>query len=147
MGVKIETLEAVKEGFEVKAYLMAKAKAVLEKPKPRARKTTEKLEVGEDVLHPKLYNALRLWRKEEAMRLGLPAYTVLQQKALLGVANTLPTTGKELLAIPDREKGRGTLWGCLAGNGGSLPAEYLKDRNLICGNKFSHLYFNELLNL
>ena len=34
------------------------------------------------------------------MRLGLPAYTVLQQKALLGVANTLPTTGKELLAIP-----------------------------------------------
>ena len=100
VGVKIETLEAVKEGFEVKAYLMAKAKAVLEKPKPRARKTTEKLEVGEDVLHPKLYNALRLWRKEEAMRLGLPAYTVLQQKALLGVANTLPTTGKELLAIP-----------------------------------------------
>ena len=86
VGVKIETLEAVKEGFEVKAYLMAKAKAVLEKPKPRARKTTEKLEVGEDVLHPKLYNALRLWRKEEAMRLG--------------VANTLPTTGKELLAIP-----------------------------------------------
>lgn len=100
VGVKIETLEAVKEGFEVKACLMAKAKAVLEKPKPRARKTTEKLEVGEDVLHPKLYNALRLWRKEEAMRLGLPAYTVLQQKALLGVANTLPTTGKELLAIP-----------------------------------------------
>lgn len=100
VGVKIETLEAVKEGFEVKAYLMAKAKAVLEKPKPRARKTTEKLEVGEDVLHPKLYNALRLWRKEEAMRLGLPAYTVLQQKALLGVANTLPTTGKELLTIP-----------------------------------------------
>ena len=47
----------------------------------------------------------------------------------------------------DREKGRGTLWGCLAGNGGSLPAEYLKDRNLIYGNKFSHLYFNELLNL
>ena len=58
------------------------------------------MEGGEDVLHPKLYNALRLWRKEEAMRLGLPAYTVLQQKALLGVANTLPTTGKELLAIP-----------------------------------------------
>ena len=100
VGVKMETLEAVKEGFEVKAYLMAKAKAILEKPKPRARKTTEKVEVGEDVLHPKLYNALRLWRKEEAMRLGLPAYTVLQQKALLGVANTLPTTGKELLAIP-----------------------------------------------
>ena len=81
------------------------------------------------------------------MRLGLPAYTVLQQKALLGVANTLPTTGKELLAIPGIGKKVAERYGCLAGNGGSLPAEYLKDRNLICGNKFSHLYFNELLNL
>ena len=78
---------------------MAKAKAILEKPKPRARKTTEKVEVGEDVLHPKLYNALRLWRKEEAMRLGLRLYRFAAE-ALLGVANTLPTTGKELLAIP-----------------------------------------------
>lgn len=34
------------------------------------------------------------------MQLGLPAYTILHQKALLGIANTLPTTGKELLAIP-----------------------------------------------
>lgn len=94
VGVKIETLEAVKEGFEVKAYLMAKAKAVLEKPKPRARKTTEKLEVGEDVLHPKLYNALRLWRKEEAMRLGLPAYTVLQQKLCWGWPTRCRQQGK-----------------------------------------------------
>lgn len=147
VGVKIETLEAVKEGFEVKAYLMAKAKAVLEKPKPRARKTTEKLEVGEDVLHPKLYNALRLWRKEEAMRLGLPAYTVLQQKALLGVANTRRQQGKNYWLYRGSGKRSRNVRGCLAGNGGSLPAEYLKDRNLICGNKFSHLYFNELLNL
>ncbi len=41
-----------------------------------------------------------MWRKEEALRLKLPAYTVLQQKALLGVANTMPTRSKELLAIP-----------------------------------------------
>ena len=47
----------------------------------------------------------------------------------------------------DRKKSCGAVWGYLAGNGGSLPAEYLKDRNLIYGNKFSHLYFNELLNL
>ncbi len=41
-----------------------------------------------------------MWRKEEALRLKLPAYTVLQQKALLLVANTMPTRSKELLAIP-----------------------------------------------
>lgn len=98
--IKMATLDAVKEGFDVKRYLQAKAKAMVEKPKPKAKKTTEKVEVGADILHPKLYNALRLWRKEESLRLNLPAYTILQQKALLGIANTLPTGSRELLAIP-----------------------------------------------
>ena len=30
----------------------------------------------------------------------LPVYTVLQQKALLGISNLLPTNTKELLAVP-----------------------------------------------
>lgn len=98
--IKMATLDAVKEGFDVKRYLQAKAKAMVEKPKPKAKKTTEKVEIGADILHPKLYNALRLWRKEESLRLNLPAYTILQQKALLGIANTLPTGSRELLAIP-----------------------------------------------
>lgn len=98
--IKMVTLDAAKEGFDVKRYLQAKAKAMVEKPKPKAKKTTEKVEIGADILHPKLYNALRLWRKEESLRLNLPAYTILQQKALLGIANTLPTGSRELLAIP-----------------------------------------------
>lgn len=98
--IKMATLDAVKEGFDVKNYLQAKARAMVEKPKPKAQKKSEKLEIGADILHPKLYNALRLWRKEESLRLNLPAYTILQQKALLGIANTLPTGSKELLAIP-----------------------------------------------
>ena len=31
---------------------------------------------------------------------GLPPYTILQQKALLGIVNTLPSNSRELLAIP-----------------------------------------------
>ena len=31
---------------------------------------------------------------------GLPTYTILQQKALIGVANTLPVSGRDLLKIP-----------------------------------------------
>lgn len=34
------------------------------------------------------------------MAANLPAYTVLQQKALIGIANTLPSVPKELLRIP-----------------------------------------------
>ena len=32
--------------------------------------------------------------------MNLPVYTVLHQKALLGIANILPTNGRELLSIP-----------------------------------------------
>ena len=67
----------------------------------KTKKTAaEKITVPTDILHPELYNRLRTWRNREAERLKLPAYTVLQQKALLGIANTLPTSSRELLAIP-----------------------------------------------
>lgn len=101
VDLKTETLRAAAGGFSVKAYLQARARALMEKPKPRRAKKTEaaKVEAGKDILYPRLYEALRSWRKEEAARLNLPAYTVLQQKALLGVANLLPTTAKELMAI------------------------------------------------
>ena len=64
------------------------------------RAGVEKVEVSSDVLHSKLYETLRNWRNKEAERLKLPVYTVLQQKALLGISNTLPTNSKELLAVP-----------------------------------------------
>lgn len=100
IGVKTATLEVVSGGFSVKPYLQARARAMVEKPKSRTQKVPDKIEVGSDVQNPELYNALREWRKEEALKLNLPAYTVLHQKALLGIANSLPTSGKELLAIP-----------------------------------------------
>ena len=85
----------------MKSYLAARAKALLEKPEVFLKKPeTPKVEVSNDILHPKLYNALRSWRSEEAKKQGLPAYTVLHQKAVLGISNTLPTNGKEMLAVP-----------------------------------------------
>ncbi|MEG2276545.1 MAG: HRDC domain-containing protein [Odoribacter sp.] len=98
--LKGATLKAVGSGFDVKVYLAAKARATIEQPKSRSHKPAAKVEVGSDVVHPLLYESLRQWRQEEAARMTLPAYTVLHQKALLGVVNTLPTTRKELLAIP-----------------------------------------------
>lgn len=99
-GVKTATLEAMAGGFSVMEYLRVKAKAMIEKPKPKAKKTSDKIDIPDDILYPDLYNILRQWRKEEAGTLNLPAYTVMHQKALLGIANTLPTNRKELMAIP-----------------------------------------------
>lgn len=98
--LKAAILNAVENGFSVKNYLQAKALAVIEKPRMRQKKVTDKVEVSEDILHPRLYSALRNWRNEEAKRQGLPAYAILHQKAILGIANTLPTGSREMLAVP-----------------------------------------------
>lgn len=100
VDLKLQTLNAVMGGFSVKTYLKARAEAMIEKTKSRKKKDTGKTEVGSDVRHPKLYHILREWRKEEAARQNLPVYTIFHQKALLGIANTLPTSGKDLLKIP-----------------------------------------------
>ncbi len=98
--LKMTVLEAVAGGFSVNAYLSARARAMIEKPKIRSRKSVGKISPVDDVLHPQLYQTLRLWRNEEAKKQGLPAYTILQQKAILGIANTLPSNGREMLNVP-----------------------------------------------
>lgn len=103
VNVKVETLKVIGNDFSVKAYLQAKAKALIDAPKVKAKVKKggmDKVEVSTDISHPKLYSTLRNWRKVEADGLKLPVYTVLQQKALLGISNTLPTNAKELLAVP-----------------------------------------------
>ena len=103
VNLKLETLKVIGTGFSVKDYLRAKAKALIDAPKVKIkakRAGAEKVEISPDILHSKLYETLRAWRNKEAERLKLPVYTVLQQKALLGISNTLPTNSKELLAVP-----------------------------------------------
>lgn len=70
-----------------------------ERKRERKRETAV-LEVPADVLHPVLYNRLVAWRNAEASQLGLPVYTVIQQKAILGVSNLLPSDKAMLMRIP-----------------------------------------------
>lgn len=67
--------------------------------KTRERKAPA-LEVPSDVLHPELYSQLVAWRNAEASQLGLPVYTVIQQKAILGISNLLPSDKSMLVRIP-----------------------------------------------
>lgn len=114
--VKIGTLsKTADEGFTISIYLGEKAHILIalttqEKLKPvRVSKTARikdkekekvKVEVPADILHPVLYAQLIKWRNAEAAKTRLPVYTVLQQKAILGVVNLLPVTKDELLRIP-----------------------------------------------
>lgn len=51
-------------------------------------------------LHPELEKALKDWRRAKSAELEVPAYIVLHQKVLLGIADAAPTTEEQLLAIP-----------------------------------------------
>lgn len=91
--------------FVVADYLTCKNRLTIElsETSKTARKKSvkeKKAEVPQDILHPELFEALRSWRAAKAAELGLPAYTVLQQKALLGIANLLPDSPDFLLTIP-----------------------------------------------
>lgn len=116
---KSELLEFVgREGFSVSDYLKRKAVLSIEETTsgakgrkkgktPGEEKTlhekkpkTAALEVPADILHPELYSRLVAWRNREATRLGLPVYTVIQQKAILGISNLLPTNKEMLVRIP-----------------------------------------------
>ncbi|KAA6316902.1 ATP-dependent RecD-like DNA helicase, partial [termite gut metagenome] len=109
--VKIGTLALTeKEGFSVSAYLKNKARLMLSaednqmerKERNNHSSRQEKAQVPSDILHPVLYSELIEWRKAEAKAQGtnVPVYTVVQQKAILGIVNLLPRDASELLCIP-----------------------------------------------
>lgn len=107
---KHSLLEHVREhGFQTGDYLKRKAILALEAEeeetsvpaKKSAKKSKEtKLEVPEDILYPNLYKHITTWRGKKAKEAGLPAYCILQQKAVLGIVNLLPDTPKALHRIP-----------------------------------------------
>ena len=93
-----------REGFGISTYLKDKAVGLLnaEPAKQKKSKPNEKIDIdrNSDIKHPRLFTRLRRWRAERAEELGRPAYGVLPQKALIGIVNELPTSGKELLRLP-----------------------------------------------
>lgn len=110
VSLKHSLLEHVREhGLQTGDYLKRKAILALEAEeeetsapaKKSAKESKEtKLEVPEDILYPNLYKHITTWRGKKAREAGLPAYCILQQKAVLGIVNLLPDTPKALHRIP-----------------------------------------------
>lgn len=69
-------------------------------PKARASKERKRIEVPSDILHPELYKNLTEWRGAKAKETGMPAYVIIQQKALLGMVNLLPGDAEALESVP-----------------------------------------------
>ena len=104
---KQKTLAVCKDKFSVPAYLNERAKTAIEANKPKEKKkektvkeTISKVSVSKDIINPKLYETLRLWRIKLAKEQNVPAYVILSQMALIGIVNMLPQNNIQLLQIP-----------------------------------------------
>lgn len=123
LWIKESLLEVMMgQPFTVTGYLKLKAKVTLsleddsssgsspkapkEKRERKGRKertrssSKAKVEVPTDILYPELYRTLSEWRAAKAREVSLPAYIIMQQKALMGIVNLLPDTPEALEAIP-----------------------------------------------
>lgn len=70
-----------------------------EEPKtPAASTTASATELK--VLHPEVLDALTIWRRQRALTAHMPAYCILQQKAIIAIANLLPEDKDALARIP-----------------------------------------------
>ena len=54
----------------------------------------------DDISHLSVYEKLKKWRNATAKQRGLPVYTIIQTKAMIGIANKLPLTLEDLKGIP-----------------------------------------------
>ena len=72
------------------------------KKKHAASKAKSKFKAPRETPSPNahLEEALRKWRTGQAKRLGVPAFRIMSDKVLIGIAERQPRTAAELLAIP-----------------------------------------------
>ncbi len=98
--IKRRVFEVCKSGFSLEKILDIRAKSTLanEKASPRKEKKNATY-IPEDVEHPELYHALRLFRKEKADENNAAAFHVFSQKTLAELAKYLPDNEPSLKNI------------------------------------------------
>lgn len=102
LGLKLSCLTAVvKDGYSVQTMQRAKVDYLMnhdgkEKKTSRERAAKTAKQSGGDSMNTDLATALRNWRSLKAAEQNVPAYVILQQKALQAIATNMPHTVAEL---------------------------------------------------
>ena len=102
LGLKLSCLTAVvKDGYSVQTVQRAKVDYLMnhdgkEKKTSRERAAKTAKQSGGDSMNTDLATALRNWRSLKAAEQNVPAYVILQQKALHAIATNMPHTVAEL---------------------------------------------------
>ena len=104
LGVKLACLEAVKKhGYSVAVVQKAKVDQLLGNGKTKEKRQRKGAEAKQSVTSEpddSLVEHLRRWRALKAKEEGLPAYMILQQKALQSIAANKPRTPADLKRQP-----------------------------------------------
>ncbi len=95
---KTACLEACHNGFVVKQFLDAQAKASVESPEKSARKKRNE-KIAAELSHPEIYRRLKAWRDAKAAESGWPVYRVLSLRSIRELSNKLPINPTALQAI------------------------------------------------
>jgi superfamily II DNA helicase RecQ len=99
-GGQYPTLSLTELGREVmlKKKVVPLALPEATQPKKRAEKKTAKVVEATDY-DAAVFDALKRWRREEATKMGVPAYLVFPDKTLEELARALPESPADLLGI------------------------------------------------
>jgi hypothetical protein len=99
LTVKLSCFRVCKDGFIVKKYLEARAKASIEIPEIKTGSKKPEILTPGNIPNPALYNSLKNWRQAKAKEASLPIYMILPQKTLMDVITVLPSNPKQLANI------------------------------------------------
>lgn len=120
LGLRLALLCHIEQhGFSLAALQEAKAQAYAGKSAARqapaggkaTRKERDRVVVPAEIEQPELYQKLVDWRYAKAKSEQRPAYMILQQKALHGIANLMPDSIERLKLIPYIGKRTAELYG------------------------------------
>lgn len=97
-AIRAAELKAVaQDGFASDTVTKARAKAISQANDSEAEPAEAYVaSEANEVVNKELFEALRKWRKKKADDIGKPAYVVAPNAALFDIADTVPTTVKEL---------------------------------------------------
>ena len=98
LNIKLACLQQCKNGFQIRQYLQARAKAAIEDNIPKQRQKKAPVNI-ESVNNQELFEILRQWRNQLASVNKMTPYQIFHQKSLVAIANELPASLSELNAL------------------------------------------------
>ncbi len=96
IGRKYTCLQSCVNGFVVRTYLEAKAKAAIEPPAIKTKPAKPADDVSGLVRHPALFNRLKSWRDRKVAETKLRPYLILPQKTMAALVTFLPQSDAAL---------------------------------------------------